>query len=65
MNENESFNDKLKKFRKTGWIITAILGAITVGLLIAYIATDGTYGLDTNEVSSAAKAAMQSVAQRF
>lgn len=55
-------NEKIKKFRKTGWIITAVLGVITVGLLVAYILTDGTYGLE-QPVSSAVSAAVLKVKQ--
>ena len=56
-------NEKIKNFRKKGWIIAGVLGVITIGLLIAYIATDGTYGLDTN-VSAAFSSMVQKITHR-
>ena len=38
--------EEMKKIRKTGWIVTGVLCVLMIGLLIAYIATDGTYGLE-------------------
>lgn len=44
---------KIAKYRKAGWIATAILAALMVVMLIAYIATDGTYGLDQGAETTA------------
>ena len=67
--ENEKFNNqnieqrtepKIAKYRKAGWIATAVLAVLMVAMLIAYIATDGTYGLDQGaETTVAAIKAVQ------
>ncbi len=44
--------EKIIKFRKAGWIITGILTVLMIGLLVAYIATGGTYGLETETTTA-------------
>ena len=47
---------KIAKYRKAGWIATAILGVLMIAMLIAYIATGGTYGLDQGTAETAVAA---------
>ena len=56
-------DEKMKKIRKIGWIVTGILGAITIAMLVAYIVTDGTYGLP-EDVSSAISAKVCEILHR-
>lgn len=69
--ENEKLNNqnieqkaapKIAKYRKAGWIATAILTALMLAMLVAYFATGGTYGLDQNAETTAIAA---EVAQHY
>ena len=44
--------EKIIKFRKAGWIITGVLTVLMIGLLVAYVVTGGTYGLDSETTAA-------------
>lgn len=50
MNEQKlTLKEKIAKNRKAGWIAAAIMTVLMLIMLVAYIVTDGTYGLDLND----------------
>ena len=53
--QNDELNGvpKIAKYRKVGWIATAILGVLAIGMLVAYVATGGTYGMEQVEETTA------------
>lgn len=61
--ENEILNNqsieqkaepKIAKYRKIGWIATAVLTVLMLAMLIAYVATGGTYGLEQDAETTVA-----------